>query len=437
MYKSAAGFIGLSLLSYFAAGPVATAEPVSTNEIACSKGGAEACFYAGADYASGGNGLEMSKPKAAELFIKACDLGVPDGCFYTARWYRHGVDGISADPARGIDLYETACKMGHEEACEASFAILGRDEKGEEDIPRLLSAFEEGCANESIKACGWGGSFYYDGWDGDYPEVVDFVRGAPLSYKACKTTKSSTDCIFAEVMYADPSSPAFNAERALEMTQINCEADIKESCGNLGRIFAIVEDYEFAIGPYEKSCQLGNESICDYAKDLRRYVDELAAWNAEQEARRAEMASMLNSGDYNGAVATAVSVYSSTVYAEQAVLATSSAGQMGSVDDYDLKVLEHWFQSGQVGGLVRSEMRRRGLAISGEDNSWARDMQTISSANQRFNAARSNSTYRPIEQAPPSAGNSVSSASATAQVRQKYRDAHCTMNNNANRYLCN
>lgn len=437
MYRSAAGLIGLSLLSYFAAGPVAAAEPVSTNEIACSKGGAEACFYAGADYASGGNGLEMSKPKAAELFIKACDLGVPDGCFYTARWYRFGEEGISADPARGIELYETACKMGHEEACQALLSVLGRDEKGEKDIPRLVSAFEEGCANESIKACDWGGKFFYDGWRGENPDVVDGVRGAPLSYKTCKSTGSEFHCPVAENMYANPTSPIFDAERALELTTINCDADAKESCSNLGRIFAIVEDYEMAIGPYEKSCELGDQGSCDYAKDLRRYIDEVAAWNAKQEARRAEMASMLNSGDYNGAVATAVSVYSSTVYAEQAVLATSSAGQMGSVDDYDLKVLEHWFQSGQIGGLVRSEMRRRGLAISGEDNSWARDMQTISSANQRFNAARSNSTYRPIEQAPAPAGNSVSSASATAQVRQKYRDAHCTMNNNANRYLCN
>ncbi|OYW81751.1 MAG: hypothetical protein B7Z22_15230 [Hyphomonas sp. 32-62-5] len=146
------------------------------------------------------------------------------------------------------------------------------------------------------------------------------------------------------------------------------------------------------------------------------------------------MASMLSAGDYNGAVATAVSVYSSTVYADQAVSAAAAAGRMGDIDDYDLKVLEHWFQTGQAGSLVRSEMRRRGLAISGEDNAWARDMQMIKSANERFNAARSTSSYRPVEQGPAVSGSGPTDA--IAKTREKYRDAHCTMNNNANRYLC-
>lgn len=188
-------------------------------------------------------------------------------------------------------------------------------------------------------------------------------------------------------MYAQPDSPAFDAGKALEMNQINCNANFKESCGNLGRIYAIFEDYDMAIGPYEKSCQLGNEKICDYAKDLRRYVDELAAWNAKQQARRAEMAAMLNGGDYNGAVGTAVSVHKSTICAEQAVRAASAGGRKPAVDDYDLKVIEHWFQTGQVASIVRSEMRRRGIAVSGEGNSWANDMRMIKSANDRFNAA--------------------------------------------------
>ena len=137
-------------------------------------------------------------------------------------------------------------------------------------------------------------------------------------------------------------------------------------------------------------------------------------------------------------MATAVSVYSSTVYAEQAVRAASAAGRMSAVDDYDLQVLEHWFQSGQIASIVRAELRGRGMAISGEDNSWANDMKMIKSANARFNAARSTSTYRPIEQGPaPQATGGMSSGEARAQTREKYRDAHCTMNNNANRYLCN
>ena len=428
--------LGLALITFLAA-PAASGEALSTNEIACTKGGAEACFYAAADYANGSNGMPLSKPKAAELFIKACDLGIPDGCFYTGTMYRHGVEGIAADPARGISLYEKACTMGHEDSCNATYAVLGSDEKGEEDIPRLVTAFEKGCANESLKACSWGADFFYDGLKGKYPDVIDFVRGAPLAAKACEQVDPYF-CVTAERMYADPSSPAFDATQALKLTQINCDANIKESCANLGRIYAIVEDFDFAVGPYEKSCQLGNEKICDYAKDVRRYVDELAAWNAKQEARRAEMASMLNAGDYNGAVATAVSVYSSTVYAEQAVKAASAAGRMSAVDDYDLKVLEHWFQSGPVGSMVRAEMRNRGLAISGEDNSWANDMKMIKSANDRFNAARTTSTYRPVEQGPaPQATGGLSTAEARAQTREKYRYAHCTMNNNANRYLCN
>jgi len=428
---SVAGAALVSIVACFGA----HAQVLSTNEVACTKGGAEACFFAAADYASG-NGVPVSKPKAAELFIKACDLGIPDGCFYTGTMYRHGVDGIAADPARGIALHEKACTMGHEDGCNATYAILGSDEKGEKDLPRLLSAFEKGCANESLKACSWGADFFYDGLRGKYPDSIDFVRGAPLAAKACEQIDPYF-CVTAEHMYADPTSPAFDATNALKLTQINCDANIKESCANLGRIYAIVEDFDFAVGPYEKSCQLGNEKICDYSQDVRRYVDELAAWNAKQEARRAEMASMLNAGDYNGAVATAVSVYSSTVYAEQAVRAASAASRMSAIDEYDLKVLELWFQTGQIASIVRSEMRGRGMAISGEDNSWTNDMKTIKSANDRFNAARTTSNYRPIERGPalsPTGG--LSSSEARAQTREKYRYAHCTMNDNSNRNVC-
>lgn len=426
MYRFTMPMLGLATL-FLLAPPTASAAPLSTNEIACSKGGAEACFYAAADYGQGSNGLPLDKAKAAELFLKACELGIPDGCYYTGRMYRFGVDGIEADPTYGLSLYEKACTMGHEDACNDTYAFLRTDEKGEKDIPRLLAAFEQGCANESVKACKWGTEFFYDGRKGEYPDTIDFVRGAPLAYKACKTMDWLTGCLMAENMYANPSSPAFDATRALELTDMNCTANIKESCGNLGRIYSEIEAYDLAVGHYEKSCDLGNEDVCAYAKDLRRYVDEVSAWNAKEEARRSEMASMLNGGDYNGAVATAVSVYRSTVYAEQAVLAASSAGRMSAIDDYDLKVLENWFQSGQVGSLVRSEMRGRGIAISGEDNSWERDMQTIRSANERFNAARSTSAYRPIERAPAPSGSVLSSADAAAQTREKYRYAHCIM----------
>jgi TPR repeat protein len=409
------------------------AQSLSINEIACNKGGAEACFYAGADYANG-KGVVANKPKAAELFVKACNLGIPDGCFYTGGMYRKGTEGIAANPSRGVELYEKACTMGHEDSCKQIAWILGSTKSTEQDMPRMLSAFEVGCVNESVTACGWASALRHSGNNGKYPQFIDVARAAPMAEKACDLGDKAA-CITAEIIFANPDSQTFDATNALKYINVNCANNVKESCANLGRIYAEIEDFEFAVGPYEKSCQLGNIKICDYAKDLRRYVNELAAWNAKQEARRAEMAAMLKAGDYNSAVATAVSVYSSTVYAHQAVMATSAAGRMANIDDYDLKVLEHWFQSGQVGALVRAEMRQRGMAISGEDNSWANDMKMIKSANDRFNASRSTSTYRPVEQGPSPAGAS-SATNATAKTREKYRYAHCTMNNNANRYLC-
>ncbi|MBR9807048.1 MAG: sel1 repeat family protein [Alphaproteobacteria bacterium] len=430
--------MGLAAFALLGLPGASAQEIVSTNEIACSKGGAEACFYAGADYAQGSNGLPVSMPKAAELFTKACTLGVPDGCFYTAGMYRRGADGIAVDPAKGIDLYETACTMGHEEACSATFAILRTAEKDEQDMPRLLSAFEKGCANQSMKACQWGAEIFYDGREGKDPGHIDPVRGAPLAEQACDVTAEPYFCVIGEIMYAKPDSPAFNAEKALKMTAINCEAGVKESCANLGGIYHSIGDYERAYTQYDKACQLGNEVGCGAAKDLKSWLDEWAEWNAKQAAREAEMSAMLNAGDYNGAVATAVSVYKSSDWAAKAVNAASAAGRMGDVDDYDLKVLELWFDSKGPGGVVKAEMRRRGIAVSGEYDSWAADMQTIRSANQRFNAARANtSSYRPIERGPSlDSKPMLSAADAAAQTREKYRYAHCTMNGNANRTVC-
>lgn len=426
---------GLALLAL----PGASAQDiVSTNELACSKGGAEACFYAGADYAQGANGLARNMPKAAALFTKACSLGIPDGCFYTAGMYRNGADGIAVAPAKGIELYETACTMGHEDACSAAFAILRTPDKGEQDMPRLLTAFEKGCANQSMKACQWGAEVFYDGRDGKDPGHIDPVRGAPLAEQACDVTGEPYFCVIGEIMYAKPDSPAFDAEKALKMTGINCGAGVKESCANLGGIYHSIGDYQGAYTQYEKACELGNETGCSAARDLKAWLDEWAEWNAKQAAREAEMSSMLNAGDYNGAVATAVSVYKSSDWAAKAVNAASAAGRMGDVDDYDLKVLEYWFDGNGPGGVVKAEMRRRGIAVSGEYDSWAADMQTISSANQRFNAARaSTSSYRPIESG-PSLGSKpmLSAADAAAQTRERYRHAHCTMNGNPNWSVC-
>ena len=100
--------MGLAAFALLGLPGASAQEIVSTNEIACSKGGAEACFYAGADYAQGSNGLPVSMPKAAELFTKACALGVPLvwGRAFTAR-----VGCCSARRALGAQARaaETAC----------------------------------------------------------------------------------------------------------------------------------------------------------------------------------------------------------------------------------------------------------------------------------------------------------------------------------------
>ena len=95
----------------------AFASAQTQSEPACMAGDAEACFYAGAEYAQG-IGAQEDKQKAVTFFLKACDGGIPDGCSTSGVLIRAGEGNLEKNVVKGVEYQERACAMGHVDGCE-------------------------------------------------------------------------------------------------------------------------------------------------------------------------------------------------------------------------------------------------------------------------------------------------------------------------------
>jgi TPR repeat protein len=420
-----------------AALPSVTAAPVfaqSPSEPECLAGNAESCFYVAADYAQG-KAVDRDFLMAQSFFLKACEGGIPDGCHYAADMSYAGQWEVPINKPRAINYRQKACEMGHEDACTRLLTELAYDDELQ-DVPRLIKTYETGCKNRPscLEACSLGARITYDGLGGNYPDFIDYTRAGPLAARSCDGDPNG-ECIIAENTHANPSSPAFDPRLAFKYVTINCEANSGASCGNLGRIYQDIEEFALSATYYEKACALDRDSFCPSAKDMRRYVTEVSERDARIAARQARIDQFLNTGDYAGAVNVALRELKSGDHAKQAAMATINANAMGSIATQDLYVLASWFRDGPIRNAADAEMARRGTGLEGTFGTGTnapgmadkryRDLYGSSMPSRATSSGTSSST-------PPM----KSSSQITADVRKKYRSAHCTMNNNANRNLC-
>lgn len=412
----------------------ASAAAQSPKEAVCDRGSAEDCFYAAADFATG-KGVAENKITAQKLFLKACDKGLPDGCHYAGTMSRKGQGNVPLDFLKGVGYHERACRMGHEEACDSVYRALAMNEQYR-DIPRLIIAMEAGCAKGVSSTCTYGYNILYDGWNGKYPGHTDHRRAAPMAERVCDGGRGGDyACQVTETIYANPDSPAFNAAKALKYTQLNCDKNDARACGNLGRIYHQIEEYELATTAYEKSCTLRKkETICDFAKKWREHLTKLAAYEAKQAQEQALIDGYLNAGKYGSAVNVALHQLRSGKHAQIAATAAINANAMRQVNTQDLYVLASWFRSGPIHDAVNRAMAARGTGLEGRFGTGTNN--TGQAAKRYRDLYGSSMPSRSVSNTPSSQPSGLSTAQARADVRRKYRHAHCTMNGNANRNVC-
>lgn len=411
----------IALVGLCAAG-LASAETES--EPACAAGDAEACFHTGSEYAQG-LGVAASPNTAIPFFLMACDGGVPDGCSSAGMLVMDGKGDLAADPEAGMFFLEQACKRGHEKGCEWAVGYRIAETHVMHDPTTVVDLLIDGCKAGSMWACGWGARAALDGSGGKYPEMVDITKAARLGEVGCEQGNLSA-CVVSERIFADPASPLFDPENSLKYSDINCDSDIAASCNNLARVYYMIDEIELGTVAYEKACQLGKQETCAEAREMREYLTEKAAYDAAEAQRSASINGLINAGRYGEAVNSAIHEFGSTKYVETAVRATQRAGAMSSLNTQDLYVVASWFSSGDIRNIADAEMSARGTGLEGR---FGTGTNTAGAADARWKQQHGSPMPTARASSSPSAPSStvLSSGDAAAQVREKYRSAHCDM----------
>lgn len=422
------GFLALAASTIMASPAMAG----TASEPACLKGNAEACFYTGAEYAQG-SGVPENKQTAVKYFLKACDLGIPDGCSTSGYLISRGEGNLLKDPQVAVGHLERACSMGHNDGCKWMLGMRSSAASPTADLGKAVAVALRGCDAGAAYACRWGSYVAFDGNEGKHPDRINIVTAAKFAEKGC-TLNDRGACIIAERIFADPNSALFDAGKSLRYTNINCKADSPASCSNLSAVYFALEEYELGTIAVERACQLGKKDLCAGAGQWRRYLTEKAAYDAQEAKFASRISGLIQANHYGGAVNAALYELGSKKYAEIAALAASKAGRMADIPTQDLYALAMWFPDGPVRAAADREMRARGTGLEG---SFGTGTNTAGAADERWKKQYGSSMPRPTSSGPSSSRPPMlSSAQAAAQTRDKYRNAHCTMNNNANRNLC-
>ena len=405
-------------------GAVGAASAQSPSQPACEAGDAEACIRAGTEYAEG-TGVAASVNTSIPFFLQACDRGKAEGCTSAGLLVINGAGDVPPNPEAGMFFFEQACKRGDEKGCESAVTYLTADNHPARDTSKVVDLLIDGCKAGSMWACGWGSRAALDGYAGEYPEMTDLSKAAIIAEIGCSKNNLS-GCVVSETVFADPDSALFDAEKSLKYSQINCDEDIAESCNNLARIYYMVEEIELGTAAYEKACSLGMGQTCADASRMRNYLTELAEYEAVEAERSEAISSLIDAGRYGDAVSSAIHQFGSTKAVETAIQAANSAGAMSSINTQDLYVVASWFSSGNVRAIADAEMAARGTGLEG---SFGTGTNSAGAAAARWDDLYGSSiptarTYSGPASAPPAV---LGAGDAAAQVREKYRYAHCEM----------
>ena len=349
-------------------------------------------------------------------------------------------------PAVANGTEAQACNAGDVASCLALGKRYADPAGPEHDTFLAVGFLQRACRARQAEACGRLALIYFDG-DAEIPR--NLATAGRFAFDACAGF-DSIGCEVAEAVFADPSGDQFDAEKALRYRRVNCDAGRISSCEALARIYYNLEDFAPAEQLAHRVCASGSvdrSAICAFAADLeqRRRATEQAlarqinarnARLAQRERASAVVTSFLQQRQYDSAIYAAIYHSRSAPDAQRALEATLRAGALGGVFKDHLYVLDYWFPTGPLNRAVNAEIARRSNGNScGIYNCTNRP----GASSQRWLAAGGGSGAKRSYGSGSSTSASPrvkSAAEITRETRNRYRTAHCTMNNNANRTLC-
>lgn len=353
-----------------------------------------------------------------------------------------GVLHAQGGSASSLQQLESACQSGDTASCTRTGLIYSDPADERYDPFFSLRYLQDGCSANDFIACGRLSLIYLEGTE---DIDADHARSGKFAFQAC-AGQDRIGCEVAEAIFADASSPQFDAEKALRYRRVNCDYGKIASCAALARIYYNIEDFVPAEQIAARACTSDsrNSDICSFANALKQRRLKIEQAMAEQrrqqvaarDQKTAVVRSFLSQGNYDSAIYAAIYNSRTTADAQLALEATLRAGALGSLYKDHLYVLDYWFPTGTLNRAVNAEIAKR---AHGDDCGIYNCTNMPGASARRWNAqngaAGSASRYR--SSGSSSAQPRVKSAAEIARdTRSKYRSAHCTMNNNANRYLC-
>jgi len=358
---------------------------------------------------------------------------------------------FSSSAAKAIDGTEIGqaiadCERKVSDACGTVGLAYSDPANDQYDIFLSLRFLQEACRGNHAASCGRLALVYLEGSE---DIEADRATAGRFAIKGCSLF-DKTACEVAETVFAEASSDQFDAEKALRYRRVNCDQGGWRSCEDLARIYYNLGEFAPAEQVAAKACDPAHSeqrSVCEFAAGLRQRRQEIEQALAERhEAQRRRLAererasqvvqSFLGQGKYDSAIYAAIYHSRQLADARIALEATLQAGALGSVYKDHLYVLDYWFPSGRLNAAVNAEIERRSrgddCGIYNCTNMPGASSRRWAAGAGRTAASRSSSSASSFQPA-----RMKSAAEISRETRSRYRTAHCTMNNNANRYLCN
>lgn len=335
-----------------------------TLEARCNAKDAAACWTLGEALLKG-QGVAANPAKAVTAFVRACDLGVAEGCYIAAN--RVDLDK-KGDAAGARALFIKGCEAGLGSSCLSSGIYTESGWGGAKDLPRALAFYERACTLRDGEACRYLGQIYafgepIVGGEKSGPKTLDW------SVKGCHAGDGPS-CMSASWIYAGSMGMRVDYVAGERYARMGCSLDHADSCSNLGYMIFKREDWTGARNAYARACQLpgGQEraASCSQTQKLDTYIAGAGAERARSDAKQSEGAAQIDrlmaSGDYNGAMYKAAYDMGSIPQVNRILLAASSAGKLGYIDDIYFVAFGTWNISSQAQSIVTAEKRRRDAA---------------------------------------------------------------------------
>ncbi|MBY9067276.1 sel1 repeat family protein [Hyphomonas sp. WL0036] len=417
--------LALAAISAATAFFAAPASAQTESEPACNAGDAEACFYTGAEYAQG-IGAPEDKQKATTFFLKSCDMGIPDGCTTSGYFAINGDGNVPKNVVQGVEYMERACAMGHVDGCDKSIGQRLSATSPAHDFDKAVATAKAGCEAGVRSPCFWGLYWAYDGSEGKYPSMIDAANAGWFAERACDKYHDVMGCDVAARTYANPDAPTFDAQKGLLYSMIRCdEQNSGGDCRNVAGVYLAIEEYDIGATYLRRACEKGHTESCGRATEWETYNREMAEYTAKMASLNAMVDTPLAQGRYGDAVSAAINSTGSRDLAQKAILATKAAGRMGEVSTNDLYAAALWFNSGPVRAAADAELSARGTGLEG---TFGTGTNEPGMADARWNALYGSSAPRYASSSPSSSLPPMKSAAQiSAETKQKYRWAHCTM----------